>query len=305
MRLAGKQQEQKQQRSISPVDPSPPIETPQPTKGSKSTQPSPVIASPPKPPQSTETLSNRSFDLPNKGGKLEFIAVPGGTLVMRDKHGTGNQEHRVQLQPFLMGKYPVTQRQYQAVMGKNPSHFTNEDLTPEEKQKGLTSLDRPVEQVNWYKAIVFCEKLSEILSQDIDLPSETQWEWAARGATQSKCYEYAGSNNLDEVGWYGYEKYGETTHPVGQKNPNELGMYDMSGNVWEWCKDDWPENVKDLPTDGTAWLSSNESKRRLLRGGSWYDAAEYCRSAYRNIDTPDNRSLSLGFRIVCRASRIR
>ena len=133
-------------------------------------------------PATQQKMEKLSFDLPNEGGKLEFIAVPGGTLVMEGGH-------RVNLKPFLMGKYPVTQRQYQAVMGQNPSYF-----------KG--NLDCPVEQVSWHDAIVFCQKLSEILKHKIDLPSETQWEWAARGATKSKGYTYSGSNNLDEVGWY-------------------------------------------------------------------------------------------------------
>ena len=226
-------------------------------------------------------LSNTTFNLPNQGGTLEFITVPGGTLTMKGGH-------EVTLQPFLLGKYPITQRQYQAVMGKNPSHFQGEN--------------RPVEQVNWHDAVRFCRKLSELLGQPIDLPSETQWEWAAKGATQSQGFEYAGSNNLDEVGWYKGNSDSQT-HPVGQKKPNELGLYDMSGNVWEWCKDKWTKNVKDLPRDGTTWLSDNKSEYRLLRGGSWYFDAGYCCSTSRNRNFPDYRDLSYGFRVVCRSPR--
>ena len=196
--------------------------------------------------------------------------------------------HKVNLQPFLMGKYPVTQRQYQAVMDKNPSKFQGD-------------LDRPVEQVNWREAIAFCKKLSEILKQDIDLPSETQWEWAARGATKSQGFEYAGSNDLDEVGWYGNNSEG-TTHPVGQKKPNELGIYDLSGNVWEWCKDNGGD-VKDLPVDGSPLTNGGDSNRRLLRGGSWLGNARYCRSAFRDSNNPDGRGYGRGFRVVCRSSR--
>jgi len=224
---------------------------------------------------------NLSFELPNNGGTLEFIAVPGGTLTMEGGH-------QVTLQPFLMGKYPITQRQYQAVMGQNPSNFKGEN--------------RPVEKVNWHEARSFCQKLSEILGQQIDLPSETQWEWAARGATQSQGFEYAGSNNLDEVGWY-RENSGGQTHPVGQKKPNELGLYDLSGNVCEWCQDNYTSNAKDLPRDGTAWLSSDESKFRLLRGGSWSFNARLCRSAFRDFSTPVLRFAFIGFRVVCRSSR--
>ena len=233
-------------------------------------------------------LKNQTFDLPNNGGKLELIAVPGGILTMEGGH-------RVQLQPFLIGKYPVTQRQYQAVIGKNPSHFKGGFF-------GRGNLDdHPVEQVSWQDAIVFCKKLSELLKQTIDLPSETQWEWAARGATKSKGFQFAGSNNLDEVGWYDQNSGGKT-HPVGQKKPNELGLYDMSGNVWEWCKDNWTENVTGLPVDGSP-LTPGDDSDRLLRGGSWYLNAKYCRSASRGHYAPDARGLSNGFRVVCRASR--
>ena len=220
---------------------------------------------------------NQTFDLPIGGGKLEFIAVPGGTLVMEGGH-------RVQLRPFWMGKYPVTQRQYQAVMGQNPSSF-----------KG--NLECPVEMVPWQQAIVFCQKLSKILKQTIDLPSETQWEWAARGATKSKGFQFAGSNNLDEVGWYDQNSGGKT-HPVGQKKPNELGLYDMSGNVWEWCKDNWTANPSELPQDVTHLIKGGNSDRRALRGGSWDHTSSYCTSASRIYYLPDTRIIDYGFRVV-------
>ena len=219
-------------------------------------------------------LNNQTLDLPNNGGKLELIAVPSGTLVMKGVH-------RVQLQSFLMGKYPVTQRQYQAVIGKNPSHF-----------KG--NLECPVEQVKWTDAIDFCIKLSKILKQTIDLPSETQWEWAARDATKSKGFKYAGSNNLDEVGWY-LDNSGRKTHPVGQKNPNELGLYDMSGNVWEWCKDVWNSNSNVLPTDGTP-LNSGNSSCHSVRGGAWSNNSSDCAISYRY--GIDSGLINLGFRVV-------
>jgi formylglycine-generating enzyme required for sulfatase activity len=225
---------------------------------------------------------NLSFDLPKNGGKLEFIAVPGGTLTMEGGH-------KVNLQPFLMGKYPITQRQYHAVMGQNPSNFKGEN--------------RPVEKVNWHEARSFCQKLSELLGQQIDLPSETQWEWAARGATQSQGFEYAGSNNLDEVGWY-IENSGRQTHPVGEKKPNELGLYDMSGNVWEWCKDNWTDNSNALPRDGSALTSNGNSDLRAVRGGSWCLSPELCRCAQRDRYYPDLRGNLLGFRVCVAASAL-
>ena len=221
--------------------------------------------------------AENEFELPNNGGKLEFIAVPGGTLVMEGGH-------RVQLQPFLIGKYPVTQRQYQVVMGQNPSHF-----------KG--NLECPVECVKWQEAIVFCQKLSEILKQTIDLPSETQWEWAARGATESKGLQFAGSNNLDEVGWYN-QNSGSTIHPVGQKKRNELGLYDMSGNVWEWCKDAWGSDSKILPADGTPLTIGGNASARAVRGGSWNDGTAYCRSGFRGDGLPGGSVNLRGFRVV-------
>jgi len=237
-----------------------------------------------------------SVTLPNNGGTLEFIAVPGGTFVM----GGG---HRVQLKPFLMSKYPITQRQYQAIIGKNPSHFQDQELEPEETRKGLQKLDRPVECVGWQDAVNFCTQLAEKVPElkGVSLPSETQWEWAARGATQSQGYEYAGSNDVNEVAWYKQNSNGKT-HPVGQLKPNELGLYDMSGNVWEWCQDVWGINTNILPTDGTP-LTSGDASYRALRGGSWYNDAGYCRSAYRGGSSPADRSSDDGFRVVCRSSR--
>ena len=229
------------------------------------------------------TPTNKGFDLPNNGGRLDLIEVPGGTLVMEGGH-------RVNLKSFWIGKYPVTQRQYQAVMGKNPSHF-----------KG--NLERPVENVSWHDAIAFCEELSQQLGETIDLPSETQWEWAARGATKSKGYTYAGSNNLDEVGWY-YENSGSKTHPVGQKKPNELGIYDMSGNVWEWCKDNWTGKANVLPQNGAALTQGGTSDRRAARGGSWLYDPGFCRCALRSGYDPGLRVYDRGFRGCVAASAL-
>jgi formylglycine-generating enzyme required for sulfatase activity len=236
----------------------------------------------PVPVSSAVNLTNKVFHLPNNGGKLELIAVPGGTLVMEGGH-------RVNLKPFLMGKYPITQWQYQVVMGQNPSYFEG-------------NLDCPVECITWQDAIAFCEKLSKVLKQNIDLPSETQWEWAARGATKSNGFEYAGSNNLEGVGWYD-KNSGNTTHPVGQKKSNELGLYDMSGNVWEWCKDKWTKNANVLPQDGTALTQGGNLDGRAVRGGSWVSPPWVCRSAYRFNNSRDLRGNTYGFRVACPAPR--
>ncbi|MEY2979009.1 MAG: hypothetical protein RLZZ435_3148 [Cyanobacteriota bacterium] len=236
--------------------------------------------------RSTGRTENLTFDLPNNGGQLELIAVPAGTLVMEGGH-------RVQLPAFHIGKYPVTQRQYQAVMGQNPSRFSGQN--------------NPVERVIWHDAQEFSTELTEILKRqggyEVNLPSETMWEWAARGATKSKGYTYAGSNNLDEVGWYDGNS-GRQTHPVGQRQPNELGIYDMSGNVWEWCKDNWTGSTNVLPQNGTALTQGGDSSYRAVRGGSWSSNPENCRCAMRCRYYPDFRNDTQGFRVCVAASAL-
>jgi hypothetical protein len=170
---------------------------------------------------------------------------------------------------FWIGIFEVTQKQWQNIMGKNPSHFSSSPDSPQ----------RPVEEVSWNDAIKFCQVLSgqSRITPDLlfTLPMESQWELAARGGAN---HEYSGSNNLDEVGWYGSNS-GNQTHVVGTKKPNGYGIYDMSGNVWEWCLD---------KTFG----------RRAFRGGSWYYYASYCSVSYRFANDPDFRSNYLGFRVV-------
>jgi formylglycine-generating enzyme required for sulfatase activity len=169
-------------------------------------------------------------------------------------------QHRVNLQEFYLGKYPVTQEQYQAVMGNNPSKFKDNPKNP-------------VENVRWNDAQEFCQKLSDKTGKKYRLPSEAEWEYA----------------------WYG-EFLGET-HPVGQKKPNNWGLYDVSGNVWEWCEDVWHDNYKNAPTDGTAWNHDNsQNNKRVVRGGSWGNIPWDCRSACRSINA--FRDIYNGFRVV-------
>ena len=239
----------------------------------------------------------RSLDLGN-GVSLTLVYIPGGTFWMGSKDDDPEADdyekprHQVTLPAFWMGETPVTQGQYQAVMGSNPSHFQGD-------------LDRPVELVSWNDADRFCQELSRKLSQEIiSLPSESQWEYACRGGTDTRYFFGDDAAQLGNYAWY-YGNSGNETHPVKQKKPNAWGLYDMHGNVWEWCADQWHDNYQGAPTDGSAWLSSDESKDRLLRGGSWYSHAKDCRSAYRAHDAPDDRYSRDGFRVVCRASRTR
>ena len=186
---------------------------------------------------------------------------------------------------FYIGKYPVTQKQWRAVMGDNPSYFKGED--------------NPVEQVSWYDCNLFISKLNRMYGRKFRLPKEKEWEFAARGGNKRSNNTYSGSNNLDEVGWYrsdlGLNKFnpysslfihktnsGEGTHPVGKKKHNELDIYDMSGNVWEWCDD----------------LYQPSSSNRVFRGGSWTNDKSSCKVDSRSCNTPDHKSHNLGFRLA-------
>ncbi|MDJ1170358.1 SUMF1/EgtB/PvdO family nonheme iron enzyme [Roseofilum sp. BLCC_M154] len=231
-----------------------------------------------------------SIPIPGSELTLELVYVEGGTFQMGStKYNNEKPVHAVTVPEFRMGKYPITQTQYEAVMGTNPSDFKGEN--------------RPVECVSWHDAQEFCQKLSELIEQPVRLPSEAEWEFAARGGNRSQGYEYAGSNNLDEVAWH-YGNSGSQTHDVGdkKKKANELGICDMSGNVWEWCADEWHGNYTNAPNDGSIWSNSDErnsNKNRLLRGGSWGYHSAYCRSRSRTSNAADNRYRVYGFRVVC------
>ena len=167
-------------------------------------------------------------------------------------------------------------------MGNNPSYFKGDNL--------------PVEQVSWDDCQKFLKKLSQKTGKRYRLPTEAEWEFAARGGTFSKGFQYAGSNDLNEVGWYSDNSYSET-HPVDLKNSNELGLYDMSGNVWEWCADrygDYWAGGKTVSNPSGPTYGSD----RVLRGGSWNYDARFCRVAHRNYITPEVRNNGIGFRLA-------
>ncbi|OPZ96044.1 MAG: Serine/threonine-protein kinase pkn1 [Bacteroidetes bacterium ADurb.Bin408] len=230
------------------------------------------------------------------GLNLEMILVPGGTFMMgcgieqgRNCEDDEKPVHQVTLRDFYIGKYEVTQKQWFAVMGTNPSNFSGCD-------------NCPVENVSWNDVQEFINKLNEASAVKFRLPSEAQWEYAARGG--AKYYntnnKFSGSNNLDEVAWYNKDKKGKEdktgrTHPVGQKKPNELGLYDMSGNVWEWCNDwyDSYSNAKQAYPEGPS-----KGSYRVFRGGSWNNTDNSCRVFFRHYMTPDSKYYNLGFRLV-------
>jgi|AGSF01.1.fsa_nt_gi Uncharacterized conserved protein len=230
------------------------------------------------------------------GAILDLISIPGGSFMMGSpstETGRSNDEgpqHNVNISPFFMGKYEVTQKQYQAVMGNNPSNF-----------KGAK---HPVEQVTWDEAVEFCRKLTQKTGKSYRLPSEAEWEYACRARTTTPFY-FGDTITPDLVNYNGNYPYGsapkglyrEQTTDVGIFPPNAFGLYDMHGNVWEWCSDKWHDNYNGAPTDGSSWETGGDNNR-VLRSGSWDFNAVYCRSAYRCGDSAGLRLSCIGFRVA-------
>jgi formylglycine-generating enzyme required for sulfatase activity len=235
--------------------------------------------------QFTEKLAN--------GVTLEMVGLPAGNFLMGSSESEDEKPpHQVQVNSFAIGKYPVTQAQYQAVMGNNPSSFKNRP-------------QNPVEQVRWNNAKAFCQKLSRITGKNYRLPTEAEWEYACRAGTTTRYYFGNNDNQSGNYAWSGGNSNG-TTHPVGQKKPNGWGLYDMSGNVWEWCEDNWHGDYIGAQDDGTAWIDSDNRSwtKKCLRGGSWFSNPDYCRSAFRFYDSRRNYDDDYGFRVVCDNSRL-
>ena len=217
--------------------------------------------------------------------EMAFIFVPPGIFQMGDLFGDGSDDekpvHEVELDGFWIGKYPVTQGQWQKVMGNNPSHFKKGD-------------NHPVEKVSWGDTQAFLEKLNTRNSDSFRLPTEAEWEYACRSGGKKE--KYAGGDDVDRVAWYD-ENSGESTHPVGTKAPNGLGIYDMSGNVWEWVQDIYAENTYSKHARRNP-IYEGSGSYRVYRGGSWDSDAGYLRSAYRYRDPPGRRLSYIGFRVV-------
>jgi len=220
-------------------------------------------------------------------GEPELVWVEGGTFTMGCTHGDCDEDgsdlpaHEVTLGGFYMGKYEVTQGEWRAIMEKNPSKFRGDNL--------------PVECVSWKDAQVFIAKLNANTGKNYRLPTEAEWEYAARGGKKSNGYKYSGSNNIDEVAWYDEGNYYGHTHLVGTKKPNELGIYDMTGNVWELCSDWYGEYSADAQTNPTG---PAEGDFLIIRGGSFLNFEELCRVSSRGSASPDFYHKVLGFRLV-------
>ena len=221
-----------------------------------------------------------------------FLLIPAGAFYTCRKRGSSTHRRlAVITKPFLMQETPVTQGQYQAIAGTNPAVWKGD-------------LDNPVEMVNWNDAVAFAETLSQKKGLKFRLPTEMEWEYAARGGDGDK-YTYAGSNNIDEVAWYrdnsGYRDNSDgRVHPVKQKKPNGYGLYDMTGNVWEWCSDKFAPYPNQELID---YRGAESSDYRISRGNSWYDTVDYMPLTIRNGNYPDHSMHNLGFRLVLEAPK--
>ncbi len=273
---------------------------------------------------SREIKQGRMFieDL-GSGIALEMVYIPGGKFLMgspeteQGRSNTESPQHWVTVPGFYMGKYPVTQEQYQVLTGTNPSYFRGRD----------SSSKQPVERVSWSAAVIFCKRLSKLTRKNYKLPSESQWEYACRAGTitpfhfgetlnpklanynrekhlKKRSAEYFQANNASNVFDMNenlselQEHSQEGTKEVGYfQIANAFGLYDMHGNVWEWCQDIWHYNYEGAPTNGSPWESGENSRYRLLRGGSWFDSGGSCRSAYRSDGAIDYDNFNCGFRV--------
>ncbi|MEH1982619.1 MAG: SUMF1/EgtB/PvdO family nonheme iron enzyme [Nostoc sp.] len=242
-------------------------------------------------------------DLGN-GITLDMVQIVEGSFNMGSPLGENGRakdeepQHTVNVPAFFIGKFEVTQEQYQQIMGNTPSKF-----------KGAK---RPVEQVSWNDAVEFCKKLSQKAGREYCLPSEAEWEYACRAGTTTP-FHFGETITTELANYEGNSTYAsapkgknrQETTEVGSFPPNAFGLYDMHGNVWEWCQDTWHDSYKGAPSDGSAWID-NDNKIRMLRGGSWHDLPGKCRSASRNLNFRVGRDLihsNLGFRVVCAVGR--
>jgi len=235
---------------------------------------------------------------------IEMVMVPGGWFLMGSPESEPGREEdegpafRVTVRPFWLGKYEVTQAQWDAVMGSNPSRFRGEEF--------------PVENVSWNQCKYFVDKLNRLLGgAGLRLPSEAEWEYAcrARSTTPFSTGETTSTELANYDGNYTYEEgakgaYRRTTTAVESFPSNPWGFHDMHGNVWEWCQDWYRDSYRGMPADGSAWDRS-QGTSRVLRGGSWIDVPKRCRSACRSWDFPDVRLSSIGFRLASNPGGVR
>lgn len=236
---------------------------------------------------SCSSISDKDFEV--NGVKFRMIAVEGGSFMMGATPGQGEDArenekpaHKVTVDDFLIGETEVTQELWFAVMGNNPSYFVNDDG------------NSPVDNVSWSDVLFFLHKLNEIIGLNFRLPFEAEWEYAARGGRKSSDKKYAGSNNADEVAWYWDNAVG-VTHEVATKNCNELGIYDMNGNVWEWCQDKFSDYTEDEQKNPHGPYSGN---KYVERGSGWANNLKDRNISFRDCDEADYKNYNGGFRLA-------
>jgi formylglycine-generating enzyme required for sulfatase activity len=235
-------------------------------------------------------LSSSSRSQTRHPAETEMIFVQGGTFTMGCTSEQGDDcedvekpVHQATISSFNIGKYEVTQAQWKAIMDHNPSYFKGDNL--------------PVEQVRWNDIQEFIRRLNAKTGKKYRLPTEAEWEYAARGGNKSGGYKYSGSNDIDTVAWYYDSNSKKTTHAVGTKQANELGIYDMSGNVFEWCSD-WYSTYSTAAQRDPKGPKASKVSGHVYRGGGWYGSASNCRVTYRGINSPGSGYHGLGFRLV-------
>ena len=240
---------------------------------------------------------SQRIDILGNGILLEMVVIPGESFLMgspENEEGRFEREgpqHEVSLPSFFMSKYPITQEQWKSVMKTNPSKFQGPK--------------HPVENISWHEATAFCERLSEKTGRHYRLPNEAEWEYACRAGTTTP-FHFGGTltfelANYDASHAYSSEPAGEyrgETTEVGSFLPNRFRLYDMHGNVWEWCADLWHHDYRKAPSDGRVWETDGNTSQRVLRGGAWDILPNGCRSAFRDCDVPGNKDASYGFRVV-------
>jgi formylglycine-generating enzyme required for sulfatase activity len=256
---------------------------------------------------------------------LNMLLILGGTFDMGspeteiDRFDSESPQHQVTVPSFFMSEFLIPQGYWLVVADNMPQVDIPLEKSPSQLPlKGEDRTIHPVTDVNWFEAVEFCKRLSKHSGRTYRLPTEAEWEYACRAGTTTPFHfgetittdlaNYRGTD-WEEYKWSGsYGRgtkgiYREQTTPVDAFPPNQFGLYDLHGNVWEWCLDHRHDNYQGAPTDGSAWLSDNKNANRTLRGGSWYYNPRHCRSATRDDDTPDDRDDFIGFRVVCEIPR--
>lgn len=241
---------------------------------------------------STKTTQMKDLNFTVKGVTFTMVAVQGGTFTMGatyeqigDNYEDEEPTHKVTLSSYYIGKFEVTQELWIALMGENPSFYRNEKC--------------PVECVSWNDCQQFIAKLNQLTGKKFRLPTEAEWEFAARGGVRSREYKYSGSFDVDKVGVCGLD-WNSGTRPVGSKAANELGIYDMSGNIYEWCQD-WFARYRSADQENPQGAPSGTS--RVMRGGSWFVSPNYARVSNRSGSEPDARFIHIGFRLAMSAQQ--